>query len=172
MGFVADEHDPAVPFGSLGGEEVGGLGHQLGFEVAGLGAEGAHDGDVEAAGAEGGVGDVDDLVAGAVQGVDGGAHGHGLAGADVAGDDPEGGLDDTEVDAGDGLGVGLSGEEVLGGDRLAEGGALEPEVGGPRGGAHRVCSSSSGSANSPSWEKSILEPVPACSSWAAATRPR
>jgi hypothetical protein len=32
------EHDPAVPFCYLGGEQVADLGHQLGFEVAGLGA--------------------------------------------------------------------------------------------------------------------------------------
>ena len=115
-------------------------------------------------------------MSGAVEGVDGGAHRHGLAGADVTGDHAEGGLDDAEVDAGDGLGVGLAGEEVFGGDLLAERGAPQPEVRGPRGGgAHRVCSLSSwlsGSAKRWGWEKSILVPVPACSSWAAVTRPR
>jgi len=39
VGLVDDEHDGAVPFGGLGGEQVRGLGHQLGFEVARLGAE-------------------------------------------------------------------------------------------------------------------------------------
>jgi hypothetical protein len=37
-----------VPFGGLGGEQVAGLGHQLGFEVTGLGAEGPDDLHVEA----------------------------------------------------------------------------------------------------------------------------
>jgi hypothetical protein len=31
MSLVADEHDAAVPFCGLGGEQVAGLGHQLGF---------------------------------------------------------------------------------------------------------------------------------------------
>ncbi len=92
VGLVDDDHHPAVAFGLLGGEQVGGLGHQLGLEVAGLVAEGADDGDVEAPGAEGRVGDVDDLVPGGVEAGHRGADGHGLAGADVAGDDSEGGL--------------------------------------------------------------------------------
>ena len=87
--LIDDEHDAAVPLGGLGGEQVGGLGHQLGLEVAGLGAERPDDLHVEAPGAEGGVGDVDDLVAGGVEGGDGGAHRHGLPGADVAGDHAE-----------------------------------------------------------------------------------
>ncbi len=86
MGFVADEYDPAVPFCGLGGEQVGGLGHQLGFEVAGPGAQRPDDGDIQAAGAERRVGDVDDLVAGGVQAGDGGAQRDRLARADVPGD--------------------------------------------------------------------------------------
>ena len=50
MGLVADEHDPAVPFCGLGGEQVAGLGHQLGLEVAGPGAECPDDGDIQARG--------------------------------------------------------------------------------------------------------------------------
>ena len=46
---LVDQHHGAVPFGGLGGEQVSGLGHQLGFEVAGLGAEGPDDLHVEAA---------------------------------------------------------------------------------------------------------------------------
>jgi hypothetical protein len=64
VGLVDHDHDPAVAFGFLGGEQVGGLGHHLDFVETGVSAEGAHDADVEAAGAEGGVGDVDHLVAG------------------------------------------------------------------------------------------------------------
>jgi hypothetical protein len=36
MSFINDEDDAAVPLGGLGGEQVAGLGHQLGFEVAGV----------------------------------------------------------------------------------------------------------------------------------------
>src|ERR1017187_9188677 len=39
MSLINDEDDAAVPLGGLGGEQVAGLGHQLGFEVARLGAE-------------------------------------------------------------------------------------------------------------------------------------
>jgi hypothetical protein len=86
MRLVDDEHHGAVPFGGLGGEQVRGLGHQLGFEVARLGAERPDHLHVKPAGAEGGVGDVDDLVPGGVQPGDGGAGGHGLPGADRTGD--------------------------------------------------------------------------------------
>ena len=43
MRLIADQYDAAVPFCGLGGEQVAGLGHQLGLQVAGLGAEGADD---------------------------------------------------------------------------------------------------------------------------------
>jgi len=112
------------------------LGHQLGLEVARLVAERADDGDVEPSGAEGGVGDAGDLVPGRVQGGGGCADGHGLARADVAGHDAEGGLDDAEADPGNGLAVGLPGEQVPGRDRLAERGAGQAEVRGPRRRAH------------------------------------
>ena len=128
-----------MPLCGLGGEQVRCLGHQLGLQVAGPVAEGAHDRDVEPSGAEGRVGDVDDLVPGGVQRGDGGAQGHGLARADVPGDDAERGLEDAEADPGDRLGVGLPGEQVLRRDGLAERGAGQAEVGGPRRRAH--CSS-------------------------------
>ena len=83
MGFVADEHDPAVSFCGFGGEQVAGLGHQLGLEVARLGAECPDDGDIQAPGAERRVGDVYDLVPGGVECGDGGAQRHCLARPDV-----------------------------------------------------------------------------------------
>jgi hypothetical protein len=46
MSLVQDQHDTAVPLGGLGRGQVAGLGHQLGFQVAGLGAERAHDRDI------------------------------------------------------------------------------------------------------------------------------
>jgi hypothetical protein len=53
MSLVDDHYDLAVALCGLGGEQVGGLGHQLGLEVTRLRAECADDGDIEAAGAEG-----------------------------------------------------------------------------------------------------------------------
>jgi hypothetical protein len=83
MSLVADEHDPAVPFCCLGGEQVAGLGHQLGFEVAGLGAQRPDDGDIQAPGSERRVGDVDDLVPGRVERGDRRPQRHRLARPDV-----------------------------------------------------------------------------------------
>ena len=85
VGLVADDHDAAAPFGGLGGEQVAGLGHQLGLEVTGPVAGRADDRHMRPAGAEGGIGDVDDLMAGGVQAGDRGAQRHCLARADVAG---------------------------------------------------------------------------------------
>jgi hypothetical protein len=181
VGLIADHHDAAVPLGGLGGEQVRCLGHQLGFEVAGLGAERADDRHVQAPGPERGVGDVDHLVAGGVEGGDGGAQRHGLPCSHVPRHHSQRRFDDAEADPGDRLGVRLAGEQVPGGDGLAERGAGQAEVRGPRGRAHRPSSPSSSALSSwpgpagaspPSRVKSILEPVPASSSWAAATRPR
>ncbi len=72
VGFINDQNDAAVSLSGLGGEQIGGLDHQLGSLVAGVGAEGSDDGDIQAPGAEGGIGDVDDLVPGRVEGRDGG----------------------------------------------------------------------------------------------------
>ena len=95
-------------------------------------------------------------MAGGVEPCNRGAHGHGLAGADIAHDDAEGGLGDAEADAGDGLGVGGPGEQVSGGDTVGERGVGEIEVGDPRRPAHRrapMCppSSSPSSSNSGAW---------------------
>src|ERR1035441_4950958 len=136
-------------------------------------ARGWHDRDIQPPGAERRVGDVDDLVAGGVQGGDGGADRDSLSRSDIARDNPERGLQDAEADPGDGLGVPLAGEQVAGGDGLAERGAGQAEVRGPRRGAHRRCSPSWPSAvSAASRAKSIFAPVPAAWSWAAATRPR
>jgi len=167
MSLIQDHYDAAVPFGGLGGKQVAGLGHQLGLEVAGPVAERPDDRDIQAPGAEGGVGDVDDLVAGRVEAGDGGAQRHGLACADVAGDHPERGFHDAEADPGDRLGVRGPAEQVPGGDVLAERGAGQAEVGGPRRGAHRRCSMSwslPAAGSIASCVKSIFAPVPAASS--------
>ena len=142
MRLIDDEDDPAMPLGLLRGQQVTGLGDELGLAVAGDAAEGGDDGDVETAGAEGGVGDVDHLVAGSVQPCHRGAHRHRLAGADVADDDPEQALGDAEADPRHRLGVSGPGEEIAGGDGLAERHVGEVEVGDPRCPAHRSPSGS------------------------------
>jgi hypothetical protein len=89
----------------LGGDQAGGLGGQGGGAVGGPATEGDDDLVVDAAGAGGGVGQVDEGVAGLVEGSDGSAGGDGLAGADLAGDDAEGALADAPADPGGGLGA-------------------------------------------------------------------
>ena len=70
-------------------------------------------------------------MAGRVEGRDGRSDRDGLSGADVTGDHAEGGLDDAEVDAGDGFLMRLAAEQVLGGDGLAERGARRARSGPP-----------------------------------------
>ncbi len=61
---------------------------------------------VDTAHPDGGVGKIDDGVAAGIQGRQRGAHGDGLAGADLAGDHPDAAVGDTPADAGDRLVVG------------------------------------------------------------------
>jgi hypothetical protein len=61
---------------------------------------------VDAADADGGVGQVDDGVAAAVEGGQRGAHGDGFAGADLAGDHTDAAISDAPGDAGEGFVVG------------------------------------------------------------------
>ena len=148
---------------SSAAKQVGSLGHDLGLVEPGLRPEGAHDGDVEAPGAERRVGHVDDLVTCRVEPSHRRSHGHGLSRPDVAGDHAKGGLHDAEADAGDGFGMGVTHEEVLGRDALAEGGARRGRSALTQGAALIGPRSSSSPSNMASWEKSMLA-VPACSS--------
>ncbi len=75
VGLVDADDDAAAAFVLFGGEQVGGLAHDFGLVEAGAATQRGDDGDVEASGADGGVGDVDDLVAGAVKLGGGGADG-------------------------------------------------------------------------------------------------
>lgn len=144
--LVDDEDDPSPALGLLRREEGLGLGHHLGLEEARGGAQRGDDRDVEAAGAEGGVGDVDDLVRGRVEGAHRGPQGDGLADADLADEDAEQRLADAEPDAGDGLLVGRSAEQVGRGDGLGKGGPGEAEVPDPGGADAHDPGSSSGSS--------------------------
>ena len=128
VGFV-DHHDgDASALGVFGGERVGGLRGQGGVMGQGLPAEGGDDAVVDAADADGGVGQVDDGVAAAVQAGEGGAHGDGLAGADLAGDHADAAFGDTPADAGDGFVVGAVAVQHARGQIAAERRPGETEV--------------------------------------------
>ena len=86
VGFLDDHDGGAAAFGLFGGERVGGLRGQGRVVGQGLPAEGGDDAVVDVPDADGGVRQVDHGVAAAVQGGQCGAHGDGLAGADLAGD--------------------------------------------------------------------------------------
>src|SRR5450755_143921 len=87
------------------------------------------DGVVDAADADGGVAEVDEGVPGGVEAGEGGAQGHGLAGADFAGDHAEGVLADAPADPGGCLGVGGVAVQHARGQVAAEGHLGEPVVG-------------------------------------------
>ena len=105
VGNIDENDGAAAAFGVFGGQGVGGLRDEgRGVEARGL-AEGGDDVVQHAADPDRGVGQVDDHVPGGVQAGGRGAHGHRLAGADLAGDHTEGVLVDAPGDAGHGLGV-------------------------------------------------------------------
>ena len=89
--------------------------------------EGGDDLVVDPADPDGRVREVDDRVPRRVQGVQGGADGDGLPGADLAGDHPDAVLGDAPADPGDGLAVGGVAVQHAGGEVTAERGAGEPE---------------------------------------------
>ncbi|BCI83256.1 hypothetical protein MTY66_48810 [Mycolicibacterium sp. TY66] len=101
VGLIDDEHGVSAAFGVFGGQCVGGLGGQSGGVKRRGVPEGGHDVGEHAAHSDGGVGQVDDDVAGGVQGGGCGADGYGFAGADFTGDDPDGALVHTPADPGD-----------------------------------------------------------------------
>ena len=129
VGLVDDQDGGAAAFVVFGGEGVGGLGDRGWPCGCGEPAEGGDDGVVDAAGADGGVAEVDDGVPGGVEAGEGGADGDGLAGADLAGDHAEGAFADAPGDAGDGFGVAAVAVQHAGGEVPAEGHAGEAVVG-------------------------------------------
>ena len=84
---------------------------------------------MDAAQADGGVADVDDLVPGGFQACEGGADGDGLAGADLAGDDAHLPLGHAPLGAGDCLAVRWMQVQALGRDVPAEGHPRETVMG-------------------------------------------
>jgi len=84
--FLNDYDGGASTLGVFGGERVGGLRSQGGVMGQRLATQRGDDAVVDAAHPDGGVGQVDDGVAAAIQAGQRGAHGDGFAGADSAGD--------------------------------------------------------------------------------------
>ena len=84
MRLVDDEYHPFAALVGFGGERVDGLGDERRLVEPGCPAERGDDRGVEAPGADGGVGDVDDGVAAGVERGDGRPGGNGLAGADLS----------------------------------------------------------------------------------------
>jgi hypothetical protein len=127
--LVKDQHDRATPLVFLGGEQVHGLRDERGLVEPGDAAQGGDDAGVQASAADGRVAQVDHGVPAGVQPGQGGAQGHGLAGADLAGDHTEGAFADAPADPGDRFGVRGVPVQGLRGQRLAERGAGETVVG-------------------------------------------
>src|SRR5260370_19542426 len=126
MSFVDDEEAEEAGVAVVGGEQGGGLGGEGGGAVGGPAAERGDHVVVDAPGAGGGVGEVDQGVPGLVECGDGGAGGGGLAGADFAGDHGQGAL--AGGPGGPGGRLRVSGVVVQHGrgEVLAERGAGEP----------------------------------------------
>src|SRR5260370_40140887 len=118
----------AAAFFGLGGERVGGLRDQGGVVEPGYAAEGGDRGGVYAAGADGWVGQVYRVVAGAVEGGDRGSGGDGLTGSYFSDDDGQRAGLDGVGDAGDGLVMGGAGKQLAGGQAAAERQGGEPEA--------------------------------------------
>ncbi len=120
VGFVEDEDGGAAAFDGFDREGVAGLGDEGGHVGLGQAAQGGDDGVVDAAGADGGVAEVDDGVPGRVEGGQRGADGDGFAGADFAGDDAEAVFGHAPGDPGDGLVVGVVAVQHAGGEVTTE----------------------------------------------------
>jgi len=101
VGFFDDHDGGSATFVAFGGECVGSLGGQRGVMGQRLSAQGGDDAVVDTAHPDGGVGQVDDGVAAAVESVECGAYGDGFAGADLAGDHPDAPFGHAPADAGD-----------------------------------------------------------------------
>ena len=124
MGLVDDEEDEAALAG-----EVGEGGVELGEEAeeaeGGLDLEGEEDLAVEGGDGEVGVGEVDDGVEVAVEGVGEGTQGCGLTGTDVAGDEGGEAFLQGEGEAALDFAVAAGGVEVFAGDGSGERGQAE-----------------------------------------------
>ena len=113
VGFVDDEEDVAALAGQVveGGAELWEEAHKA---EGGLDLEGEEDFAVEGGDAEVGIGEIDDGVEVAVEGLGKGADGGGLAGADIAGEEGGETFLEGKGEAALDLAVAAGGKEVLG----------------------------------------------------------
>jgi hypothetical protein len=126
---------------------------------------------VQAARTERWCGDVDDVVRGRIELAGGRADGHGLADADLAGDDAQQRLADTEANARHRLLVAGTWAQLGGWNRFGKWHTTEAEVRNPRHARHSTWSSSSGSWWCGARSRKAIEPK--CSaSCLANTSPR
>ena len=125
--LVEHEHGGAAAFDLFGGQGVGGLRDQGGVMGQRSPAQREHDLVVDATDPDGGVGQVDDAVAGRVERGDCRAHGHGFPGADLAGDHPDAPFGHAPADAGHGLTMAGVSVQHPRGQVPAERGVGEPE---------------------------------------------
>src|SRR6266849_7522007 len=140
--FVHQQDDAAAAFVFLGRQQILGLADQLGLEATGHRAQGAHDGDVQAADADGRIGQVHNVMRCLIELTDRGAHCDGLANANLTGDDAQHRFGDTEADAGHRLLVTGSFQEVFCRDGLGERCTGETEMADPGCACHAERSSS------------------------------
>jgi hypothetical protein len=124
VGFVDDEENGTALAGEVGEGDTK-LREETGKAEGGLGLEGEQNLMVESGGRQVGIGEVDEGVEVAVEGVGEGTEGGGLAGADVAGDESGETFLEGEGEAALDLLVATGGEEVRARDRLAERGGAE-----------------------------------------------
>jgi hypothetical protein len=141
VGLLDDQDGGASALGLFGGERVGGLRSQGRVVGQGLPAQGGDDAVVDSAHPDGGIGQVDDVVAATVQGGHGSADGDGLASADLAGDDADAAFGDAPADAGDRFVVRGVAVQHAGGQIAAERHPRKPEESGQTL-DHRGCTSS------------------------------
>jgi hypothetical protein len=128
VSLVDTQDRDSAALAMFGSQCVAGLGDQRGVVEAGPPAERGHDVVVDASGPDGGIGNLDQVVAGGFCAVDGGAGGHGLAYADLTGDHGDASGGDAVAYACNGLGVVSAAEQVARRQRAAEGHGSQTEV--------------------------------------------
>jgi hypothetical protein len=124
VSLIDDEEGEAALAGQVG-ESSAELGEEAGKAEGRVRLEGKQDLVVKSSDGEMGVGEVNDGVEIAVEGVGEGAESRGLAGADVAGDESRETLVESKREAALDFLMTARGEEVRAGDGFGEGGSTE-----------------------------------------------
>jgi hypothetical protein len=161
MSLVKDHHDALAALVLLRRQRVGGLGDQRRLVEPGHTTEGGDDGGVEAPGADGGVAEVDDGVAGGVEGGGGGPGGDRFPRANFTSDHAQGAFADAPGDAGDRFAVPGRAVQHARGQVPPEGRAGEAVVGLDDVDAHWASLSRSGMTGWPGhWPGSVISARP------------